>query len=118
MLTLNFSRAEIQELNYERFHYPAPIVQKRMHVLYLKSLNYSHKDISVMMDIHPNSVTNFIKIFHKGGIEAIKELNYQGPKSELDLHARSIEKEFKIHPPLSTTQACHIISQLTGIKRF
>ena len=31
MLLINFSEAEIQQLNYERFYYPCPIVQKRIH---------------------------------------------------------------------------------------
>ncbi len=58
MLTLNFRKAEIQEPNYERFHYSSPIVQKRMHVLYLKSVGCSPQDIAIFMDVHSNSVTN------------------------------------------------------------
>ncbi|MBA3286175.1 MAG: IS630 family transposase [Nitrosopumilus sp.] len=117
MLTLNFSEAEIQELNYERFHYPSPIVQKRMHVLFLKSLNISHNDISVMMDVHPNSVTNFIKLFKKGGMAAIKELNFTRPESDLMSYASSFEKEFEKHPPLSSKEAGNTIRLITGLTR-
>lgn len=117
MLTLNISKAEIQELNYERFHYPSPIVQKRMHVLFLKSLNCTHQDIALMMDVHPNSVTKFIKLFKKGGMGAIKELNYSGPESDLMPYASSIEKEFEKHPPLSSKEAGHTITSMTGLKR-
>jgi len=117
MLTLNFSQADILELNYERFHYPSPIVQKRMHVLYLKYLGVGHQEIAGMMDVHPNSVTNFIKLFRTGGMNAIKELNYNGSKSELTNHSHTLEKEFERHPPLSSKEAGNKILSLTGIER-
>lgn len=38
MLTeLNMSEDEIQRLNYERFHYLCPKIQKRLHAVYLKA---------------------------------------------------------------------------------
>lgn len=37
MLLINISDAEIRQLNYERFYYPCPIVQKRIHAVYLKA---------------------------------------------------------------------------------
>lgn len=117
MLTLNLSNAETQKLNYERFHYPSPIVQKRMHVVYLKSLSVPHKEIARLMDVHPNSVTNFIHIFKSSGIEGLKNLNYISPVSELENYASCIEKEFESHPPLSSKEAAHTIYTMTGIKR-
>ncbi len=41
MIYINFSQEEINQLNYERYHYPHPLVQKRMEVLYLKSQKLS-----------------------------------------------------------------------------
>ena len=35
MLPLNLSKTEIQRLNYERYHYPDPLVQKRIQAVYL-----------------------------------------------------------------------------------
>ena len=35
MLQINLSKAEIQRLNYERCYYPCPLVQKRMHAVYI-----------------------------------------------------------------------------------
>ena len=117
MLTLNLSKTEIQRLNYERFNHPSPIVQKRLHAVYFKTMNYCHKEISILADVHPNSVTNFIKQFNEGGMERLIELNYVGPQSELDQHCKTIEKEFKNNPPLSSNEAGYTISILTGIKR-
>lgn len=117
MLTLNLSKTEIRQLNYERFHHPSPIVQKRFHVIYFKSMNYCHKEISKLASVHSNSITNFIKLYIAGGIDALKELNYTGPQSELDQYSKTIEKEFLKNPPLRSSEAGHTISILTGIKR-
>jgi len=37
MLPKNPGKAEIQRLNYERYHYPCPMVQKRLHAIYIKA---------------------------------------------------------------------------------
>jgi len=45
MIQINFTEEEIKKLNYERYNYPHPLVQKKMEVLYLKSQNLAHKQI-------------------------------------------------------------------------
>ncbi len=42
MITLEFSEADIDVLNYERYHYPHPQVQRKMEVLYLKRKGLAH----------------------------------------------------------------------------
>jgi len=116
MLTLDISESEQNELNKERFNYPCPIVQKRMHTIYLKSKNYSHKDIADIIDIHINSVTNFIKMYQQGSIVQLKQVNYGTNKSQLDDFQTSIEDDFRRQPPLSTNEAVQRIENLTGIK--
>jgi len=37
MLQINPSETEIQQLNYERYYYPCPIVQKRIQAVYFKA---------------------------------------------------------------------------------
>ena len=37
MLLKNLSKTEIQRLNYERYYYPCPIVQKRIYAVYIKA---------------------------------------------------------------------------------
>jgi len=118
MHTLNPSEAEIQELRYERFHYPCPIVQKRMHCVYLKcAFNFEHKFIAAILDRHPNTVTTDILRYQSKGIEGLKQVNYGTNKSELDTHAETIKSYFKKNPPASTHEAIHRIKELTGIQR-
>ncbi len=76
MLTLELSETEIQEINYGRYNYPCPIVQKRLHVLYVKSKGYGHQLIADIFNIHINTVTNYIKMYQSGGLEEIKQVNY------------------------------------------
>jgi transposase len=116
MLTLNLSESEQNTLNVERFNYPCPIVQKRMHTIYLKAKNYSHTYIADILDIHINSVTNFIKIYQQGGIAQLKQVNYGTNKSQLDDFKTSIEDDFRKKPPMSTNEAVQRIENLTGIK--
>jgi hypothetical protein len=37
MLTLHFSQQDIDELNYQRFHHPDPMVMKRCDTVYLRA---------------------------------------------------------------------------------
>jgi len=59
MLTiLKLSPEELSRLNYERYHYPCPLVQKRLHCIYIKAaLGYSNEKIGHLMDAHRNSVS-------------------------------------------------------------
>ena len=53
----------------------------------------------------------------QGGIEALKQVRFRQPQSELQEHKTTLEAHFREHPPTSITQATHVIEQLTGIKR-
>ena len=45
MIKIKFSEDDKQELYHERYHHPHPRVQLKIEVLWLNSLDYSHKDI-------------------------------------------------------------------------
>jgi transposase len=117
MLTLKIPKSELNVLNIERFNYPCPLVRKRMHTIYLKAKGYSHKDITNFLDIHINSVTNFIKMYQQGGLNQLKQINYGTNKSQLNEFQTSIEEDFHQSPPHSTSEAMQRIEKLTGIKR-
>jgi len=38
MLQIKISKADLQLLNYERYYYSCPIVQKRIHAVYIKAI--------------------------------------------------------------------------------
>jgi hypothetical protein len=76
MLTIQLTEAELQKINKERFYNPCPIVQKRLHAIYLKGKHYRHETIADILEMHPNSVTNHLKMYQAGGIEQVKQVNY------------------------------------------
>lgn len=118
MLTLSISRTDIDRLNYERYYYPCPLVQKRLHALYLKSsTSYGHGEISKIVGISPNSVTTYIRLWNTGGFEAVTKVNYGTNKSVLDDYVDCLVSYFEEHPVHTIKEAVHIIEQLTGIKR-
>lgn len=117
LLNIEFSDADIKALNYERYYHPHPRVQLKMEVLLLKSKKLSHKDICYLTGISPNTLRTYLRTFQKGGIEALKEINFYQPKSELNQYRSTIEDYFREHPPATVKQAMNKIEELTGIKR-
>lgn len=117
MINIEFTAKEKQALHYERYHHPHPKVQRKMDVLWLKSQGESHKKIAQLTGMTINTVTNHIKEYQAGGIERLKQLQYQRPGSELDKHIRSIEQDFQHHPPATIKEAMGRIEKLTGLKR-
>jgi len=119
MLTvLKLSPEELARLNYERYHYPCPIVQKRLHCIYIKSaLGYSNEKTGLLMDAHRNSVSEWIYTYQHGGYDAIVQVGYGTRKSELETHAGSITELFTTHPPRSLNEAVLKVKELTTVQR-
>lgn len=118
MLQINLSDAEIQELNYERFYYPCPIVQKRIHAVYMKATTrLSNIMIGQLCGLHRHSVSHWIKIYEGGGFESLCEFNYGTNKSELENHSTNILKSFIKQPPMNACEAKQRIEDMTGISR-
>ena len=114
---LEFTR-EIQEaLNYERYHHPVPLVQRRMEVLWLKSHDLPHAMIAALGGVCENTMREYFQLYEEGGIEKLKEVNFYRPESELCAHITSLEAYFREHPPATIKEAQSEIEALTGIKR-
>lgn len=109
---------EIQkELNYERYHHPSPLVQKRMETLWLKSHNLPHWQIAELAGECENTMRSYFALYEAGGIERLKEITVYRPQSRLVEHTTTLEAHFQAHPPASVKEAQHEIEQITGIKR-
>ena len=117
MIRIEFSQEEIDALDYERYHYPLPMIQKRAEALFLKSQGYKHQDIRCICRICKTSLATYLKDYRDGGIDALKRLEFKGQSSELNSHAASLEEHFREHPPQNIAEAQATIEELTGIKR-
>ncbi len=110
--------SEIREaLNYERYHHPVPLVQRRMEVLWLKSHDLPHALIAKLAGITENTVRDYFRLYLEGGVEKLKEVDFYRPESQLVLHTTSLEAYFREHPPATIKEAQSEIETLTGIRR-
>ena len=117
MLRIDFTGEDIEKLHYERYHYPHPLVQRKMEVIYLKSQGLAHQDIRTLCQISKTTLTKYIREYKKGGVEELKKLAYKGQISELNQYGEQMEEYFKKHPASSVAEASDAIEKITGIKR-
>jgi transposase len=118
MLTLQISQADLQVLNYERFYYPCPLVQKRLHAVYFKAkLGYSNQQVAELCDLHAYTVSKYVHCYKNQGFTGLLKVGYGTNQSELETHQSSILTDFAQHPPVSVNQAKERIQALTAIER-
>jgi hypothetical protein len=73
MITIEITAEEIDTLAYERYHYPDPKIQKKLDVLYLKSMGLKHQEICKICRICETTLTTYLRQYQAGGIEQLKE---------------------------------------------
>jgi transposase len=117
MLSIQFTEEDKQALDYERFHYPDPRVQRKMEVLWLVSQGLSRSEVAGLAGVSTKTVRRYIKQYKRGGIEALKKSLYRGRESELEPHVQTLKEYFEKHPPCTVKEAQAAIERLTGIRR-
>ena len=117
MIKLEFSEAEAEALNYERYHHPHPRVQRKMEALWLKSRGVRHQEICRLPGIGSTTLTSYLRAYQTGGLEALKEVQFYRPQSALQAYRGTLEAYFREHPPATAKEAMAKIEQLTGVRR-
>lgn len=117
MLKLKFTPEIIDQLYQERTRHAHSRVRQRMEAVYLKALGLSHKEIGRIVRISQTTLREYLQMYQEGGIEALKELNFHQPKSDLDDHQDSLRQEFEQRPPATIGEAVDRIEKLTGLRR-
>ena len=117
MIQVDICQKDIEAFKYLRTRHPHLRIQQRMDVLWFKSNGLQHSLIAKLAGVCENTVTEYLRMYKKGGIENLKALNFYKPQSELVQYTSSIEEYFKEHPPASIKEAASRIEELTGIKR-
>jgi transposase len=112
-----FTEDERQRLRRERFEHPHPRVQLRMEVLWLISCGESYSSAARLADVSDATVDRYVALYRAGGIDGLKQLDWQGPTSELAAHQASLEEQFRANPPHTTAEAARRIEEVTGVKR-
>ena len=117
MLRLTCTEDEVKALHYQRYHHPHPRVQMKMEAVLLKAKGVPHHQIALCVGVCENTVHSYLEQYQTGGIEALKQLRFHRPTSEMEAHHETLEAYFRDHPPASIPQAVKLIEQLTGLKR-
>jgi transposase len=117
MRAFSFREEVLAQIRHDRYHHPHPRVQRKMEVLWLKSMGLTHADIAAFADVSPRSVQRYLDEFDQGGLDRVRRLNWAGKGCELDEHQQSLEGYFTEHPPRSAREAQEAIERLTGIRR-
>ena len=117
MINVEFSEQDLKIIDNERYNHPVPRVQRRMEVLWLKSQGLPHKQIAKLAGVCDSSVTNYLRLYQKGGLDEVRKVSFYRPKSELEKHFDSIEEYFREHPVATIKEAVAKIEELTGIHR-
>lgn len=116
-IELEFTSEIIEEINYERYHHPVPLVQRRMEVLWLKSNGVSHALIAQLGRISENTMREYFRLYEQGGVAKLREVNFYHPQSQLNVHISTLEEYFKEHPVATIKEAQSKIKEMTGIER-
>jgi len=117
MRPVTFSEADLEQIAYERYHYPDPQVQRKMEVLWLLHCGETHERIATLAGVSRSSVQRYLTDYLEGGLDLIRRRAYQGSVSQLDAQRASLEEYFDQHPPHTVQEAQQVIAQRTGIRR-
>ncbi len=98
MRKIEFSQEEIKQLSYESMYHEHHMVRRRMLALLLKSQGLLHKEIADILSINESTLREYLDLYMEGGIDAVKELHYQGKANLL------CEKKTKSSPRLRRTR--------------
>jgi transposase len=117
MLRISFTADAIKAVEYQRFHHPHPRVQQRMWALWLKYCGLPHYEICRIVGISDNTLQSYMRMFLRGGAEALSEVAFYRPQSDLVDHTETIEAHFRREAPGSVAEARATIARLTGVDR-
>jgi transposase len=88
-----------------------------MEAVYLKSQGLAHQDVCRLARISENTLRTYLQQFREGGVDRLKQTDWDGPTSGLSDHRQAIEEHFRKNPPRSTAQAAADIERITGVRR-
>jgi transposase len=117
MREFEFTDADVAAPRHERFHHPHPRVQEKMDVLWLKSRGLPHTEIARLTDLSRRTVQRYLDEYLAGGLDALRQVKFHRPESDLAKRAPSLEDYFLENPPRTAREAQRVIEQLTGLRR-
>jgi transposase len=108
---------DLEAIAHDRYHHPAPLVQRRMEVVWLYHHGHTQAGCAAQAGVSHRSVQRYLDAYRGGGLAALRRLGWKGRAGELDAHAATLEDYFLQSPPRSAAEARDAIERLTGVRR-
>ena len=117
MRPVTLTADDLKAIAHDRYHHPAPLVQKRMEVLWLYHHGHTQAACATLAGVGHRSVQRYLDAYRDRGLTALRRLDWKGMASELDAHGATLEDYFLQHPPHTAAEARDAIERLTGVRR-
>lgn len=117
MIEIHLTDQEIKDLN-EAIDDPSHSEKTKIKLLVIRMRHEGAKTgfISKCLNLHSNTVTNYLNEFQSGKLPATLEDRYYKPTSSLDPFLSCIKCSFRTCPVADAKQAVERIHKLTGIR--
>jgi transposase len=99
MRRIKLGPEEKRRLQFDRFHHPCPLVQRRSEVILLRANGLSYEQIADVCGITTRSVSSYVRLFKAHGVDGLRRVVPNRPRSRLAEYGETIEGYFRKHPP-------------------
>jgi len=109
-----FTDEQIRELKKEKEYNPIPYVRRRCEAVWLKSQGFKNKEIEKIVGITHGTVSNYLKLYRNGYIQALKSIHYKGQPGRLHAYSGQIKDSPEKQPVSPINEAKARIKEITG----
>ena len=95
MRPIRFTEEDRRALAHDRYYYPDPRVQRKMEVLWLKSLGLPHDRIALYAGVSRRTLQRYLNEYRDGGLAALRRCPWHHPEGALAGHESSLEEVFR-----------------------
>lgn len=117
MRKIDFRPDDIAQLRSDSQKHAHHLVRRRMLALLLKAEGLGHGQIGQILGISQPTLRSYFELYEQGGLEAVRQLNYQGQPNLLMEHKDEIITALEAQPPATLKQAQARIEAATGLRR-
>lgn len=117
MLPFSLSKSDAETINMARKEEIPFIVRTRLEVLRLLDLGYSRTEAGRIAGCHPNSVTNYVRLYQQESLAGILRLNYRYPRHELADREAEVAEVLETGACTTVAEASQSLAERFGYRR-
>ena len=90
--------------------------KRKLMVVRMHDLHVPHSAIAGTLNISDDTVTNYLKLFLEGGLDALLENKYYQPSSSVEPYFAQIKESLDQEPVATTNEGADRIEKISGVK--